>query len=312
MPRQEFGAADGLSPFEPVVLSASRTTDIPAFYADWFAERIREGGFPSRPFWGEQESRPVSLARTRVILFWTKYVAPLLPHLPLLDDSGINYYFQHTVNDYTDLGVEPRVPPLELRVEAFVALSERIGKRRVIWRFTPLVRTTRNGVDDLLERIGRVGDLVAPYTEKLVFNFFEDNERHPTSLRIAGSTGHPIVPWTPDDMLRAAEGIVALNQAWGLEVATCAEEIELSGLSIAHNSCLDPQLLLRVFGQDLVLANHVEEQLRLLGGRRPDFRLVGFQHCGCMPSVDIGFAMPCHYRCDYCFTLDKGPPGRGL
>ena len=110
----------------PVIISASRSTDIPAFYAKWFFNRLAKGYCAwYNPF--NQQKMYISFERCRVIVFWTKDPAPIIPYLPELDKMSIHYYFQVTLNDYVKEGFEPNVPSVEERVETFKQLSSLIG-----------------------------------------------------------------------------------------------------------------------------------------------------------------------------------------
>lgn len=73
-----------------LIVSASRRTDIPAFYAEWFMSRIHEQYCTvPNPFNRNQVSR-VSLKPEDVdaIVFWTKNATPLSPHLNRLNQLG--------------------------------------------------------------------------------------------------------------------------------------------------------------------------------------------------------------------------------
>ena len=156
----------------PVIVSASRSTDIPAFYARWFMNRLRAGyciwynPFNRRPVY-------VSFARTKVVVFWTKDPAPLMPYLGELDAMGLKYYFQVTLNDYGREGFEPGVPPLGSRIDTFRRLSGMVGPDRIIWRFDPLVVTPQLSAVELLSRIAGVGDALRGATRRLVFSFVD-------------------------------------------------------------------------------------------------------------------------------------------
>ena len=156
----------------PVIISASRSTDIPAFYAKWFFNRL-EAGYCVwyNPF--NQRPMHISFKNCKFIVFWTKNPEPILPYLKELDKRGIKYYFQFTLNDYENEKFEPCLPKLEKRIETFKELSQKIGKERVIWRFDPLILTPNLTTRDLLKRIWNIGNKIFGCTEKLVFSFVD-------------------------------------------------------------------------------------------------------------------------------------------
>ena len=116
-----------------MIISASRRTDIPAFYSEWFMNRLREGYcLVPNPFNPRQVAR-ISLVPESVdaIVFWSKNPAPMLDFLPTIEDMGYRFYFLFTVNAYPR-ALEPNLPSLAERISTFVELSKRIGPRRVI------------------------------------------------------------------------------------------------------------------------------------------------------------------------------------
>ena len=171
--KREMVISDGqkVSAQEPVIISASRSTDIPAFYSDWFLERLRAGYCNwVNPY--NREVFRVSFEGTRMIVFWSKNPKPMMERLDELEALGFkNYYFQFTLNDYVREGLESNVPPVEERIETFKALAKRLGKERVIWRYDPLILSDDLTVDALLERIACIGRELRGSTEKLVFSF---------------------------------------------------------------------------------------------------------------------------------------------
>ena len=129
---------------EEMIISASRRTDIPAFYSEWFVNRLQEGYcLVPNPFNPRQVSR-ISLVPESVdaIVFWSKNPAPMLPFLPMVEDLSYRFYFLFTVNDYPK-ALEPGLPPLVERISTFVELSQRIGPRCVIWRYDPIILSNR-------------------------------------------------------------------------------------------------------------------------------------------------------------------------
>ena len=124
----------------PVIVSASRATDIPAFYADWFFNRLDKGYLAWRnPFNGKDSY--VSFANTRFVVFWSKNPKPLIPYLPILKDKGIGFYIQFTLNDYDAEQLEPGVSRLAERIDTFKRIVDEYGLGSVVWRFDPLILT---------------------------------------------------------------------------------------------------------------------------------------------------------------------------
>lgn len=115
----------------------------------------------------------ISFKNCKIVVFWTKNPKPILPYLHELDEKGIHYYFQVTLNDYIKEGFEPNVTSVEDRVETFKKLSNMIGKEKVIWRFDPLIITPNITPRDLLSRIWNIGNKLKGYTDKLVFSFVD-------------------------------------------------------------------------------------------------------------------------------------------
>jgi hypothetical protein len=280
----------------PVIVSASRRTDIPAFHADWFIERLRAGHVKwMNPFSGRPQY--VSFARTRAVVFWTKNPRPIRPHLTELERRGIGYYFQFTLNDYEAEGLEPGVPPLLERIATFRELARTIGKAKVVWRFDPLLLAEGLDVDRLIERVARIGGRVHPCTEKLVIAF-ADIERYAKVRNRLRGFGRGCRELLPEEMRAFAERLVIAARPWGLAIATCAEAIDLTDLGIGRNQCIDDTLLARVFGHD-------EDLMRFLGpdDLRDSLRDKGQRNeCGCIVSKDIGVYGTCPHLCRYCYA----------
>ena len=154
----------------PVIISASRSTDIPAFYADWFFHRLKVGYSAwTNPFNGVRSF--VSYEKCRFIVFWSKNPKPLLGHLDELEERKIGCYIQYTLNDYEKEGLEKGVPSLEKRIDTFKRLVDQLGQGRVIWRFDPLILTDKISMEELLRKVENIGDQLNGYTEKLVFSY---------------------------------------------------------------------------------------------------------------------------------------------
>jgi DNA repair photolyase len=286
----------------PVIVSASRSTDIPAFYAEWLIKSLERGYVKwKNPFNGVPQY--ISFAATRVIVFWSKNPQPLLQYLPEIDARRINYYVQFTLNDYTAEGLEPNVPPLSQRVATFKALSEQLGKQRVIWRFDPLILTDTLTVERLTDRIASVAALIRPYTERLVISFADIQVYKKVRNNLAREHVN-YREFTPELMLEVAQRLQVMNRDWGLKIATCAEDIDLEPYGIEHNRCIDDRLMIEVFGQDRKLMEFLGCETDLFAEpSRPYLKDKGQRKaCGCIVSKDIGMYDTCHHLCAYCYA----------
>lgn len=321
----------------PVIVSASRATDIPAFYADWFFYRLRKGYSAwINPF--NNKKGYVSYQDTRFIVFWSKNPKPLLEHLDELDKRNIGCYIQYTLNDYGEPlqehtprlspypskegTLEKNVPPLEERIDTFKRIVDRLGFGHVVWRFDPLVLTNHIDTDTLIDKIERIGDLLKGYTEKLVFSFADIANYRKVKHNLKES-GINYVEWDEERMRGFASRLVELNRRWGYTLATCGERIDLPG--VEHNHCIDHDLIIRLAHRDKALMEYlgvvkVPVQQDMFGnvevptgGILLDDGTVAIQRkkmpdkgqreaCGCMVSKDIGQYNTCPHQCEYCYA----------
>jgi hypothetical protein len=289
----------------PYVISASRSTDVPAFHAQWLKNRL-DAGYCKwlNPFNGRTVY--VSFQRARAFVFWTKNAAPILPLLPELDRRGLAYYFQFTLNDYEAEGLEPHVPPLAERLATFKHLSQTLGKDRVIWRYDPLLLTDSLAVGDLLAKVERIGRELHPYTEKLVFSF-ADVTGYAKVKRNLEQSGVRFRDFDESAMHAFAAGLAPLLADWKIAAATCAETVDFAQYGIRHNRCIDGKLLLRISGNDRELLRAFgvdsdpaaspsgldQDALKDKGQRKA---------CGCIASKDIGQYDTCPHLCRYCYA----------
>ena len=294
----------------PVIVSASRSTDVPAFYADWFMERLKAGYIKwINPFNGVPLY--VGFKKMHCIVFWSKNPAPMIPYLDELDTICPNYYFQFTLNDYDAEGIEPRVPPLPDRIETFKRLSERVGRDRVIWRFDPLILTDKLAVKDILEKVERLGDKIAAYTSRLVFSFIDIKSYAKVGKNLERG-GIAAREFSSDEMREVAQRIGELVKGWNIAAGTCGEIADLDRYGIEHNRCVDDRLMVKCFSHDAELmkfigARYVEPDMfsNPSGGwELDDYRKDAGQRkaCGCIMSKDIGEYNTCPHLCHYCYA----------
>lgn len=273
----------------PVTISASRATDIPAFYCKWFFQKLAQGYTVWRnPFNGKDCY--VSFQNTKFIVFWSKNPAPLIEYIPYLQQRDIGCYVQFTLNDYQTEGFEPNLPILARRIDTFKRLVDILGVGSVIWRFDPLVLSDRVSIDSLIEKIRHIGNLLNGYTEKLVFSFADIGTYRKVGKNMYDA-GINYTEWTEKLMREFAEKLTVLNAGqWDYTLATCSESISLEEYGIEHNRCIDPDLIsrLRPSMQPMMFNANKDK------GQR--------SACGCILAKDIGSYNTCPHGCLYCYA----------
>lgn len=293
----------------PVIVSASRSTDIPAFYADWFVERWKAGYVKwKNPF--NNTALYVSFKDTRAVVFWSKNPKPMFKHIDFLDNYVKNYYFQFTLNDYDKEGFEAKIPRLETRINTFIELAKKIGKERVVWRFDPLILTKEINVQELLTRLENIGNQIHLYTNKLVFSFADISIYKKVESNLK-KENIEYKEFDPASMIEFAEGLKKLNEKWNIELATCAEKFDLKKYGIIHNKCVDDDLLIELFNQDKQLMNFLGVESNEPTLFEPSESITKTKKlkdngqreaCGCIMSKDIGEYNTCPHECVYCYA----------
>ena len=313
----------------PIIVSASRSTDIPAFYADWFFKRLEIGYSAwTNPFNGKKSY--VSYENTKFIVFWSKNPRPLLNYIDVLKEKGINCYIQYTLNNYESEKLEKGVRPLAERIETFKLLVDKLGKGSVIWRFDPLILTDTIGIDDLLRKIEFIGDSLMGYTEKLIFSFADIASYRKVKANLE-KNNISYKEWDEETMVEFASKLSELNKKWGYELATCGEKIDIKKFGIKHNHCVDDRLIVRLGYRSPELMNFLnaeilkktcvqqdlfatelpmtipEDAILLDNGEyaviTKDNKDKGQREfCGCMKSKDIGEYNTCPHLCEYCYA----------
>ncbi len=264
-----------------MIISASRRTDIPTYYSQWFINRIRAGYvYVRNPRNAHQVSR-IGLSPETVdgIVFWTKNPVPMLDKLDALRDYM--YYFQFTLNSY-GADIEGSLPSKnDVVIPAFCRLSDAIGPDRVIWRYDPIFLSETYTMEYHLFYYEKLAKRLSPYTKKCTISFLDFYRNTEKNLALLSPARFP-----DHQKEQLAKGIAEIAHSYGLTVDTCAEGIELQQYGIEHASCVDGRLLERLLQCPL----HIKKDKN----QRPE--------CGCMESLDIGAYNTCGSGCRYCYA----------
>ncbi len=263
-----------------MIISASRRTDIPAFFSEWFINRIQaQYAYVRNPMNIHQISK-ISLMPSIVdcIVFWTKNPKPMITKLDKLKDYM--YYFQFTLNAYNK-DLETNLPSPEDRIHTFQVLSELIGKQRVIWRYDPIILNNQYSIDWHIKKFEYIANQLYNYTEKVTISFIDlyskisNNAKRKNICELSSSQKNAL-----------AKSLSEIAHSYNLKIDTCAEDIDLSAYGIDHARCIDDKLIAKLL--DCSIDSGKDKNQRL--------------ECGCVASIDLGLYNTCQNGCIYCYA----------
>jgi hypothetical protein len=264
-----------------MIVSCSRRTDIPAFYADWLFARLRAGFVCVRNPRNPRQVSQIALTPDAVdgFVFWTKNPAPMLDRLRELQRYA--YYFQFTLTPY-GRDVEPNLPDKIEILRTFQRLSETVGPDRVLWRYDPIVISQTYSPDAHLRQFEELARTLSGFTRRVTLSFLDTGYRNVkrNAQRLSAE------PLPVREKLALAGRLAQIARNYGMEPFACAQETDFSACGIAPGRCVDAALLEAQLGCRL--------RVRKDPNQRPA--------CGCAASVDIGAYNTCAHGCLYCYA----------
>lgn len=266
-----------------MILSVSRRTDIPAFYSEWFFNRLKEGFVYVRNPMNIHQVSKITLSPDVIdcIVFWSKNPKPILTRLDEL--KRYMYYFQFTINAY-DKGFEVGVPKKEGIINTFKELSEKIGPKRVIWRYDPILLTEKMDKEYHYHYFEEIVKRLEGYTTTCVISFVDLYKKTQSNLKDTQAREPSF-----KEMLEMAARLFLIANKYGITIQTCAEEIALESVGVKHGKCIDNALIEDLLGVKLVVSKDPNQR----------------KECGCVQSIDIGEYNTCAHGCKYCYANFK-------
>ncbi|PLX89593.1 MAG: hypothetical protein C0618_00835 [Desulfuromonas sp.] len=263
-----------------MILSVSRRTDIPAFYSEWFFKRLEKGFLYVKNPMNRKQISEISLDQEVIdcIVFWTKNPGPMISQLHKIKDY--NFYFQYTITPY-DLSIEKMVPTVDHSISTFKSLSDRIGSKNIIWRYDPIFLTDKYNFDRHVEEFSKLAKSLSGYTKKCVISFldvYKKCERNMRHIRFETMTN------TQTNLL--AKKMSEICSIYGIEIETCAEDIDLLDFGIKKGKCIDDDLIAEICKKNIKVKKDKNQR----------------EVCGCVSSIDIGDYNSCPHSCLYCYA----------
>jgi hypothetical protein len=273
-----------------MIISASRRTDIPAFYFQWFMNRIRQGYcLVPNPFNPKHVSR-VSLKSEDVdiIVFWTRDPKPALPHLTELDSLGYHYYFLYTVMN-NPRSIDVKTPPLRTAIRTFQELTDRIGPQKVIWRYDPIVFTTVTDAAFHRKTYQYIAEALRGRTYRSIISTIDLYRKTQKRFCELAAEGIDLQTCERDEYKDLMCALARGARDNGMDIFSCAEKQSLKAYGIRPGKCVDDAYILSTFG------------LSVTHKKDPSQR----NACGCVVSKDIGMYESCVFGCRYCYATTR-------
>ncbi len=272
-----------------MIVSASVRTDIPAFYGEWFRNRL-EAGYCRyvNPYNNAQQPR-VSMQPEDVdgFVFWTKNLAPFLPVLEEVKAREVPFMVQYTINGYPR-ELESRVVDAEASVRTLRHVAERYHPRVAVWRYDTIVLSSLTPAAWHVENFGRLAAQLKGATDEVVVSFVQMYKKTRTNIAVAKKENGFTLQEVDDDRKRALLAQLApIAKENGMQIVLCAQpELQVPGVGIAH--CIDRTRMEGIAGRPIEA---------VIDGPR--------KHCECYKSRDIGDYDTCPHGCVYCYAVQN-------
>ncbi len=266
-----------------MIISASRRTDIPSYYGEWFLNALKRGYvLVQNPYNPSRYSKVfLTVADVDMIVFWTKNPIPFMDYLDEIDKMGYNYYFQFTLTPYGK-ETEKNLPDKELLIDTFIKLSKRLGKNRVIWRYDPVIIDEQYTVQYHDEKFSEMSEKLAPYTSRCIISFVDSYKNSSSKLILQSN-----YTMREENIHKLCTSFAKSAKKNSLDLYTCSEEISLTQFGINKSSCIDKGLIEEILGMKIDSPRDKNQR----------------KECLCVESFEIGTYNCCLNGCSYCYAL---------
>jgi DNA repair photolyase len=265
-----------------MIISASRRTDIPTYYSEWFFNRIKEGFvFVRNPMNLRQISR-IEIASDIVdgIVFWTKNPIPMLARLNELEKYM--FCFQFTITPY-ERDIEPNIPDKDEKIlPAFKKLSKIMGADRIVWRYDPIMINERYPIEFHVQSFEKIAAELHEYAVKVTISFIDEDYRSVKN----NIKELALIPFPTEAQIELGARLSEIARRYGLAIDACAEKIDLQKYGIEHARCIDDRLFSNLLCCRLDIEKDKTQRLE----------------CDCAASIDIGMYNTCRNGCLYCYA----------
>lgn len=280
-----------------MVISASRRTDIPAFYMPWFMDCIDQGLFKViNPYNRRTACIPATPDKVHTIVFWSKDFGPFIKRNDgeTLIQRGYRLFFNFTINSpHPDL--EPNLPTLKARLKQLALLAHKFGPNLIQWRFDPICffNNSSGGEENNLERFEIIARHAAKAGIRTCVTSFVDLYRK-VERRLKNNTGLELIDPSMATKVSTISTLSSQLAPLNIALQLCCEKEVLAALPdkgiASASSCIPNDRLMALHGPEISLARDYGQRIKA--------------GCQCRVSKDIGSYQlhPCNHNCLFCYA----------
>ena len=264
------------------VISASRKTDIPTYFSEWFLNCLEKGEFyiKNNPY-DPRAVTHITFNKEDIdcIVFWTKNPGPMLSKIEKLNEFEIPYYFQFTITGY-DEELEPNIPDRFTLIEQFRKLSK-LTNGRVIWRYDPIIINDKYTFNRHLMEFSYIAEALEDFTDRCVISFVDLYSHLGNQFKDINE-----IQSNRQDFINFCKELAYFANVYNMQLFTCAEDLAFEDIGIKRGSCIDKELIEKFCGYEIKVNKDKGQRTA----------------CLCAESIDVGRYNTCKNGCLYCYA----------
>ena len=259
-----------------MILFASGRTDIPAFYSNWFINRVKAGFVDVRNPFNQKLVSRIYFSDVDLIMFCSKNPLPMINKL---DTLNVPVLFHVTITPYSK-DVEPNIPDKRLIIEGVKKLSLVLGIDNAVVRYDPIFLSDKYNVDYHIKAFDKLCKNLNGYVNKIIVSFMDEYKNVRSNKNILKYRA-----FTREDYKKIGEAFSKSAHDNGMSVQTCFEDEDLTQYGFVKGECLSHELAYILTGKKFKSSNVRKEK-----------------KCECVQMVDIGDYNSCMHMCKYCYA----------
>lgn len=265
-----------------MIITASKKTDIPALYGDWFMNRIRDRFVDINKNQMRPKLQPkllryeLSPKVVDLIMFYTRDPSRFIKHLDELSKRGFLYMFKYAINPY-DMLIEPKLTNKHQLISSFKEISNKIGRDRIEWVYDPIILTPQMTLSDHKKLFENMAGILGEYTESVRIT----TTQPVIELKVARYIGQTAM--SLDEKIELLGHFAKTAEQNGIQAVCCSKEKELEAIGLNPRPCIDPDAICK-------LQNAVSHS----------FTINEESRCQSAAAIDIGYENTCTQGCQYC------------